>query len=83
MPGADPGRISDTLALLSGLDIETEIEVIAVPGIVDRECIKEIAGTMGKSTVLTIRNYDPRLANSPEAKKVPPTKRKDAEELRT
>lgn len=55
MPGADNSNVAKTISLLQKLDIQTEIELIAVPGTVDSTSIKEICKNLGKNTVFTIR----------------------------
>ena len=82
MPSADPSAVSDTLDLLDGLEIETEVELIAVPGIADEDSVKSIAKRLGKRTVFTIRQFDPRKASSPEAKGMEPMSKKELTALR-
>ena len=77
MPGGDPNMVSDTLDLLDGLEIKTEVEAIAIPGIMDAASLKEIASHLGRKTLLTIRQYNPRLASGTDARELEPLPRKD------
>ena len=82
MPGADPAAVSDTLDLLDGLEIETEVELVAVPGIADADSVRSIAKHLGKRTVFTIRQFDPRKAHSAAAKGLEPLSKKEISALR-
>lgn len=82
MPGADPKAVIRTLEMTSGLDISSEVEIYAIPGAVAPEDISDIAGCVGKNTVLTIRQFRPETAPDPEARKIKPYKRADASALR-
>ena len=81
MPGADPDTVSETLDLLQRLDIDTEVELIAVPGAVDENTVKDVARRLGRRTLLTIRQYNPRLAATPEARMAEPLPKKDVSSL--
>lgn len=77
MPGANPYTVVETLELLDGLEIPTEVEVIAVPGIIDADNLGEIASYLGKRTTLTLRQFNPRLASGAEAKELEPLSKKE------
>ena len=81
MPGIDPRNVIDLLDMLPGLEVMTEIELIAVPGIVTGESVKEIARTLGRKTVLTIRQFNPKSAPDAGARKLEPYNRTDASAL--
>ncbi len=81
MPGIDPGNVSDTLDLLSGLEVMTEVELVAIPGVVTGKSVKEIARTLGKKTVFTIRQFDVKRAPEKSARELIPYTRSEASAL--
>lgn len=81
MPGIDPRNVIDTLDILQGLEVMTEVELVAVPGIVTAESVKEVARTLGKKTVLTMRQFNPATAPDEGARKLKAYKRTEAAAL--
>ena len=83
MPGGDPYTVVETLELLESLEIPSEVEVIAVPGIVDADSLGEIASYLTKKTLLTLRQYNPRYASGTDARGIEPMSKKDFTALHT
>ena len=82
MPNVNPKDAISTLEMTSDIDISSEVEITAVPGVVTADGVEDVAEIIGKKTVLAIKQYYPSAARDADAKKLTPYSKNEGSALK-